>query len=651
MGNALSFLPSRSKGKAYSGVSIKDEPVGGVQKDKALSRELKIRILKDMMQLLWPKNKIFLRFLVVLTFVVIVLTKLVGVMIPLTYKYTIDGLSKGSFPLHWIVLYSVFRTLNQFLTDSKSVTFYPVSENTRRTTSTRTLRHLHCLSLRFHLTSQTGTVVRAIERGTSSLNTMYNMICFTLFPTALELVLTCGALFYLSNWFFGIAIFVTIMVYAIFTFSVAAWRKKFRRQMNESDGDAAANAVDSLMNAECVKLFAAEELESARYEMKLKEYAKSGIKVAATLGLLNTGQSFIMSVGLLVVNAASAWAVYQGDFTVGDYVMIAMYLLQLYGPLGWLGTSYSILLNAMVDLEKLYSILGTEVEVKDVEGALPLEVRGGSIVFSHVSLTYDAADDKEKAKTKEKEKEKENEEEMSMVEAPIRWALHNVSFTVEPGTVTAFVGHSGAGKTTLVRLLFRLYDISEGEISIDDQNIAEVTQHSLRQSMAIIPQDPALFNATLRYNIKYGDPEATDEAMHEACRKAQIHEFICNLDDGYDTIVGERGMRLSGGERQRIAIARAILKNPRIVIQDEATSALDTITERAIQESMHALSEGRTTLVIAHRLSTIAAANQIIVLEHGEVIEVGNHEELLELGGVYASMWNEQIKANEQPSA
>jgi ABC-type transport system involved in Fe-S cluster assembly fused permease/ATPase subunit len=476
------------------------------------------------------------------------------------------------------------------------------------------------LSLRFHLDRQTGGLSRAIERGTKGIDFLLSYVLFSVLPTLLEIALVSGILWYMFDWRFMAVTLTTVAGYVWFTFAITEWRIKFRRAMNESDSEASTKAIDSLLNFETVKYFGNEEHEARRFDGALRVYEKAAVKSETSLAFLNVGQTAIISVGVSVMMIMAAIEVRAGAMTVGDFVLVNTYLIQLYMPLNWLGTVYREIKQSLIDMEQMFRLLGVPQEVADRPGARPLLLTGGEVRFEGVGFGYDAR----------------------------RPILKEVSFAVPPGRTLAIVGPSGSGKSTIARLLFRFYDVTEGRVLVDGQDIRDVSQTSLRAAIGIVPQDTVLFNDTIVYNIAYGNPEATREEVEEAARLAKIDQFIRSLPDGYDTRVGERGLKLSGGEKQRVAIARTILKRPAILIFDEATSALDTHTEKAIQASLAEVSADRTTLVIAHRLSTVVDADEILVLDQGRVIERGRHAMLLAQNGRYASMWRRQQEAAER---
>ena len=497
--------------------------------------------------------------------------------------------------------------------------FSPVVQRAVRNTAIATLNRLHGLSLRFHLDRQTGGVSRVMDRGLNAVESLLGLTLFNIAPILLEVSLVSAILWRLFNPLFAATVIAVILGYAAFTFAVTARRVALRREMNRQDNLAGSIAVDSLINYETVKYFGAEQVEVARYDAAKRDYERSSIRNQATLSGLNIGQNLIMSLGLVVVMALAAVGVARGRMTVGDFVLVNAYLLQLYQPLNVLGVVYRSLKQSLVDYEQMNRLLQTTAEVQDRAGAQALRDPGGEIVFHDVGFAYESR----------------------------RTILEGVSFRVAPGRKVALVGSSGAGKSTLARLLFRFYDVSSGSVTIGGEDLRDVTQASLRSAIGVVPQDTVLFNDTIFYNIAYGRPDATAEEVEAAARAARLHDFVSALPDGYDTRVGERGLKLSGGEKQRVAIARVILKRPKILIFDEATSALDTHTEQAIQESLSRLAQGHTSLVIAHRLSTVTDADEILVLEHGRVVERGTHESLLARRGAYAAMWARQQRASE----
>jgi ATP-binding cassette subfamily B protein len=495
--------------------------------------------------------------------------------------------------------------------------FAKVSMNAVRRLAFMVFEHMHLLSLRFHLERKTGGLTRVLERGRNAIETIVRMVIMQLVPTIIELVFIVVVLLYQFDWRYVVVVLGVVALYMAYTYKATEWRINIRRRMNDSDTEANVKAVDSLLNYETVKYFVAEEREARRYDRSMERYETASVQAYVSLAVLNAGQAAIFTVGLAAVMVMCAYGIKQGTNTVGDFVMINAMMIQLYQPLNFMGMVYREIKQAVIDIEKMFAILAREPEIKDKPGAKPLAVKRGAIRFENVSFSYD----------------------------PEREILKGISFEVPAGHRVAVVGPSGAGKSTISRLLFRFYEVSGGRILIDGQDIRDVTQKSLRSAIGMVPQDTVLFNDTIRYNIRYGRWEATDTEVEEAARLAQIDDFIRLSPKGYDTEVGERGLKLSGGEKQRVAIARTILKAPPILLLDEATSALDSHTERDIQDALERVSENRTTLVIAHRLSTIIGADEIIVLDRGVIVERGTHHQLLAKGGLYASMWNRQREA------
>jgi ATP-binding cassette subfamily B protein len=501
----------------------------------------------------------------------------------------------------------------------RDVIFTVVSQNAVRRLANRTFRHLHRLSLRFHLERRTGGLNRVIERGISGVDTIMRMAVLNSIPTAVELVMIGGLIAWYFGWIYVVVVFVTVAAYVVFTFFASEKRLAIRRDMNESDTEAHSKATDSLLNFETVKYFGNEELEARRFDSSMARYEKAAIRTYTTLGVLNSGQAIIFSIGMVVCMLLAARDVTLGVLTVGDFVMINAILIQLYMPFNFMGKVYSEIKQGLIDMETMFALLHEPAEIVDLPGAKPLRVENGVVKFENVSFAYE----------------------------PGRPILKDVSFEVPAGKMVAIVGASGAGKSTISRLLFRFYELTKGKITIDGQNIKDVTQASLRAAIGMVPQDTVLFNDTIEYNIRYGRPDATPAEVREAARLAQIHDFVISLPQGYDSLVGERGLKLSGGEKQRVAIARTILKSPPILMLDEATSALDSHTEKEIQDALERVARERTSLVIAHRLSTVVHADNIIVLEEGAIVEQGTHAELLDKGGLYASLWARQREADE----
>jgi ATP-binding cassette subfamily B protein len=564
------------------------------------------------------------RVMAALTFMVG--AKLANVSVPLLLKELVDSMNpKGGLdaqallvvPLGLLVAYGLLRLSTTVFAELRELIFAKATEGASRSISLQVFRHLHALSLRFHLERQTGGMTRDIERGTRAVHSLISYSLYSIFPTLIEVTLVLSILAVKFDMWFAWITIIALIFYISFTIMVTEWRNQFRRQMNELDSTAHSRAIDSLLNYETVKYFNNEEFEAQRYDRSLERYRKAALKSQTTLSILNTGQQLIIAAGLVAMLWRATQGVIDGRMTLGDLVMVNAFMIQLYIPLGFLGVLYREIKQGLTDIEKMFTLMEREREVADAPGATALQIDQAQVTFTNVGFAYD----------------------------PARPILHNISFTIPAGKTVAVVGPSGSGKSTLARLLFRFYDVQQGQIAIAGQDIRQVTQTSVRQAIGIVPQDTVLFNDTVEYNIAYGQPGATREQVIEAAQSAHIHNFISSTPKGYDTMVGERGLKLSGGEKQRVAIARTLLKNPPILIFDEATSALDSANERAIQAELQSVAQNKTTLVIAHRLSTVVDAHEILVMEAGHILERGTHAELLASAGRYAQMWALQQSA------
>ena len=581
------------------------------------------RPLWILMPYLWPANR-GLRLRVFVSLLCMMLGIAATAWFPLLMGQVTDQLSVKPVSalaigttLALVGAYVVARIMMQAFGQLRDGIFAKVLYHAMRQVAVQTFGHIHTLSLRFHLERKTGGLSRVIDRGVKGIDSLLSFALFSIFPTIFQLLLFSIIMVIKLDWTIAAVTLVMVVLYTWFTFAITRWRVAFRRDMNQSDTDANTKAVDSLLNFETVKYFGNEKHETIRFDKSMEKYSTASIQSQISLSVLNTGQATIMALGMGAVMMLTAQGIKDGRFTVGDFVMANAILMQLYQPLNLLGTVYREITQSLVDMDAMFRLLRRPQEVKDKPGAMPLAVSGGAITFDNVVFAYD----------------------------PERIVLKGVSFTVPAGKTVAVVGPSGAGKSTISRILYRFYDIQSGSVTIDGQDIRDVTQESLRATIGIVPQDTVLFNDTVKYNIAYGRIGASEAQIKDAARLAQIDKFITLLPQGYDSMVGERGLKLSGGEKQRVAIARTILKNPPILMLDEATSALDTGTEREIQGELQQVSQGRTTLVIAHRLSTVIDADEILVLDHGQIIERGRHGKLLAMGGHYASMWNKQREA------
>ena len=582
--------------------------------------------VRALMPYLWPPGRTELRVRVVVSMLFLLAAKGVTVAVPLLLKYAVDALSAPSLsvgmaavPVGLLVAYGLARIVSLAFKELQAAIFANVTHFAIRETALETFKHLHRLSLRYHLERQTGGLSRAIERGTRGIEFVLRMALFNIVPTMVEIALVGALLWAMLNGWFALATLATIVAYVVWTVVMTNWRTHFRRAMNESDSRAHTKAIDSLLNFETVKYFGNEEHEAKRFDIALESFENSAIKSKTSLAWLNTGQGAIIAVGVTIVMIMAGFGVREGSMTVGDFVLVNTYLLQLYLPLNFLGSAYREITHSLTDMEAMFGLLDASAEITDAPGAPALNLAGGEVAFEHVTFAYD----------------------------PRRPVLKDVSFRVPAGKSVAIVGASGAGKSTLSRLLFRFYDVGDGAITIDGQDIRAISQASLRAAIGIVPQDTVLFNDTIYYNIAYGRPSASPAEIETAAKLAKIHDFIQGLPDGYQTRVGERGLKLSGGEKQRVAIARTILKAPQVLLFDEATSALDTHTEKEIQASLKEVATGRTTLMIAHRLSTVVDADEILVLDQGKIIERGTHADLLAQAGTYATMWHRQQEADE----
>ncbi|MCT8328108.1 ABCB family ABC transporter ATP-binding protein/permease [Albidovulum sediminis] len=598
--------------------------------DKTTRKGSHLRTLRRVAPYLWPKGESWVKRRVLLSLVALMVARFVSVSTPFFYKAAVDALGGEVRGDAWLlaagavgltVAYGVARLSAVGFNELRDAIFVRVGQRALRKLALETFRHIHRLSMRYHITRKTGGLSRIIERGVKGVDFLLRFMLLSIGPLILELSLVTIIFALVFDWRYAVVVLVTIALYVTYTFKVTEWRVKIRRQMNEQDTDANQKAIDSLLNFETVKYFGAEAREADRYDAAMEGYERAAVKTGLSLSALNFGQSLIITTGLVIVMVMAALGVQAGVLTVGDFVMVNAYMIQITMPLNFLGTVYREIRQALVDMGEMFDLLGQPAEIIDRPGAPDLKVTGGEVELDRVSFAYDAA----------------------------RPILKGVSLKVGAGQTVAIVGPSGSGKSTIGRLLFRFYDVTGGALRIDGQDVREVTQDSLHRLIGVVPQDTVLFNDTVLYNIAYGRPDASREELIAAAKAAKIHDFILSLPDGYETKVGERGLKLSGGEKQRVGIARTILKNPPILLLDEATSALDTQTERDIQESLKEMGQGRTVITIAHRLSTIADADCIVVLDRGEIVEEGRHEDLLARGGRYAAMWARQSADEDAP--
>ncbi|HXT79070.1 MAG TPA: ABC transporter ATP-binding protein/permease [Acetobacteraceae bacterium] len=620
-------LPSRPNRKPPEGATTQ-----GAEGSRPPLRS-NLQTVLSLLPYLWPSGNAGARARVVVALAFMLLAKLATVYVPILYGRTVDALAPkdGSavslaIPVALILAYAGARIGAAGFGEIRDALFASVQQRAVRLLALRTFRHLHAVSLRFHMDRQTGALSRVIDRGVQGMQSVLRLAVFNVVPTALELVLVTGIIWHMFDWRYALVTCLAVLSYVAFTTALAGRRTRYRRTMNDTDNDASTKALDSLLNYETVKYFGNEEHESTRYDRALARYERAAVRVQVSLNMLNLGQAAIVAIGLAMIMLMAAASMRAGTMTIGKFVLINTYLIQLYQPLNFLGMVYMTIKQGLVDMEQMFNVLRVEQEVADKAGAVALAEHlsdgpAGEVRFENVRFGY----------------------------RPNRTILKGIDLVVPAGRKMAIVGPTGAGKSTISRLLFRFYDVTGGRILIDGQDVRDVTQASLRAAIGVVPQDTVLFNDTIGYNIGYGRPGATQEEIEQAARLAQIHDFVQRLPEGYETRVGERGLKLSGGEKQRVAIARTILKDPRILILDEATSALDTRTEQEIQAALRAVARHRTTLVIAHRLSTVVDADEIVVLQDGQVAERGSHAGLLASGGLYARMW--ALQAAEQDHA
>ncbi|MBQ0803413.1 MAG: ABC transporter ATP-binding protein/permease [Sulfitobacter sp.] len=586
----------------------------------AAERQSNMLVIKKVAPYLWPEDMPWVKRRVVWAMIFLVVSKLISVLIPVLYKGAVDGLANEGVPLLALgaigltIAYGIARAMNVGFQQLRDAVFTRVSQRALRMLALETFQHIHKLSMRYHITRKMGGLSRIIERGVKGVDFLLRFLLFSIGPLILELLMIGVILTVLFDFWYLLVVAVTIALYVWFTFAVTEWRVRLRRQMNDQDTDANQKAIDSLLNYETVKYFGAESREAQRYDTAMAGYEEAAIKTNVSLAFLNFGQSLLITCGLVGVMVMAAIGVQDGTLTVGDFVMVNAYMVQITIPLNFLGTVYREIRQALVDMGQMFTLLDQPAEITDKPNAPDLKVDGGRVTLRDVRFGYD----------------------------PDREILKGVSIEAAPGEMVAIVGSTGSGKSTIGRLLFRFYDVQGGALLIDGQDVRDVTQTSLHKAIGVVPQDTVLFNDSIGYNIGYGRDNATQAEIEAAAKSAQIHDFIQSLPNGYDTAVGERGLKLSGGEKQRVGIARTLLKNPPILLLDEATSALDSETEHEIQDALRQAGKGRTVLTIAHRLSTVAEADRIVVLEQGEIVEQGSHDDLLARNGRYAQLWQRQ---------